>query len=430
MRNVDKKVDASPTKDFFIYMLTRDIDLRPAIVELVDNSIDGAKRIRPNKNYSGLFIKISMSKDKFIIEDNCGGIDIETAQKYAFKFGRPSNRKESSEGYFTGIFGIGMKRALFKLGNKFRVISSTSSESFDLKVDVSQWVKEEEWNFHFDKAEAGMQNDETGTKIIVEDLNPDIISKFESELFINSLIDYVQKYRTVEAESGLSIEINNILIDYRKEKLLESKEIQPYNYKIEDPHGIITIIAGITEKGEPSKAGWYIYCNGRVVLYADKTGLTGWGDGTRIYHNSLAEFRGYVYFESKNLLDLPWNTTKTGVDTSNRLYVLARQKMIEAMSQIFKTIDEMKRKHDVNDLRELDFIKQAGEKELTYSSIAKINKNKDFCILIPKEIIPMTNISFSKPTVEVEKVKESMDVKTNKAVGEKLFEYYCEMEEL
>ena len=45
-----KKVDASPTKGFFIYMLTRDIDVRPAIVELIDNSIDGAKKIRKIKS--------------------------------------------------------------------------------------------------------------------------------------------------------------------------------------------------------------------------------------------------------------------------------------------------------------------------------------------------------------------------------------------
>lgn len=72
----NKKVDASPTKSFFIYMLTRDIDVRPAIVELIDNSIDGAKKIRNNTEYEGLFIKINMSQDKFIIEDNCGGIDL------------------------------------------------------------------------------------------------------------------------------------------------------------------------------------------------------------------------------------------------------------------------------------------------------------------------------------------------------------------
>lgn len=80
----NKKVDASPTKGFFIYMLTRDIDVRPAIVELIDNSIDGAKKIRKDKEYKGLFIKINMSPDRFVIEDNCGGIDIETAQNMLF----------------------------------------------------------------------------------------------------------------------------------------------------------------------------------------------------------------------------------------------------------------------------------------------------------------------------------------------------------
>lgn len=371
-----------------------------------------------------------MSKDKFIIEDNCGGIDIETAQKYAFKFGRSSKRKDDSEGYFTGIFGIGMKRALFKLGKKFEVISTTPTEYFDLKVDVDEWISKSEWEFEFDKVETGMSNSKIGTKIIVENLNTDIVAKFESEMFINSLIDYIQKYRTVEAENGLNIEVNNIVIDYGKEKLLKSKEIQPYEKQIVDESGKITIVAGIANKGEPSKAGWYIYCNGRLVLYADKTELTGWGVENRVYHYSLAEFRGYVYFESQNLLELPWNTTKTGIDTSNRLYVIARQSMSEAMKQVIKVIDEAKRKHNVSNLDELDFVKNASETELNHSAIANISKNKDFSITEAGPTIPMARISFSKPLDEVNKVKENMGERTNKAIGEKLFEYYCEMEEI
>ncbi len=68
-----------------------------------------------------------------------------------------------------------------------------------------------------------MNNNVTGTKIVVEKLNTDIVNKFESELFINSLIDYIQKYRTVEAENGLEIEVNNIVIDYGKEKTFKIK---------------------------------------------------------------------------------------------------------------------------------------------------------------------------------------------------------------
>lgn len=430
MNDIDLNVDASPTKGFFIYMLIRDIDLRPAIVELIDNAIDGAKRIRQEKDYKGLQIKITLSKEKFVIEDNCGGIDLETASKYAFKFGRSDERTNDVSAYFTGIFGIGMKRALFKLGKRFEVESNTKTEHFDLNVDVDEWINDPEWNFKFSKAESGLDNKNTGTKIVVEDLNPEIALKFENQLFVNSLIDYIQKYRTVEAENGLDIIVNEINIDYGKEKLIESKDIRPYQSKICDKQGTISIIAGITSKGEPKKAGWYVYCNGRLVLYADQTGLTGWGDEIRQYHNDVAEFRGYVYFESKDLMALPWNTTKTGVDSSNRLYILAREKMKEAMQQIFKKIKEAKTKYSVTDLESLDFVKKAPMKELTYSTVSNINKESDFDIGEPIKPTPMTKVIFSKPTEEVEKVKSYMGESTNKAMGEHLFDYYCEMEEL
>ncbi len=60
MGMISNQVDASPTKEFFIYMLTRDIDLEPAIVELVDNSIDGAKKMRSGQSYSGLLDRKSV----------------------------------------------------------------------------------------------------------------------------------------------------------------------------------------------------------------------------------------------------------------------------------------------------------------------------------------------------------------------------------
>jgi len=421
-------VDASPTKDFFIYMLTRDIDIRPAIVELIDNAIDGAKKIRINNMYEGLKIQLILNTDEFIIEDNCGGIDIETATKYAFKFGRSASREKDYSAYFTGIFGIGMKRALFKLGKEFTVISTTKTEHFQMDVNVDEWIKSKDWNFKIHDVGRKMNNDVCGTKIIVKRLNNDIALNFDNEYFINTLIDYIQKYRNVESENGLSIIVNNYTIDYGKEKLIELEDIQPYKNKIIDEQGNITIVAGITKRGEPKKAGWYVYCNGRLVLYADKSSLTGWGDGNREYHPSLAEFRGYVYFESKDLLLLPWNTTKTGVDTSNRMYIIAREKMNEAMTQVFKVISETKNKYDVTSLDQLSFVVKAKEMQLSYSNISQIRDNKDFAIGEPEKVIPMSTILFKRPTEDVDNVKKKIGASSNKALGEKLFDYYCEME--
>ncbi|MEL6260324.1 MAG: hypothetical protein AAFR12_04585 [Cyanobacteria bacterium J06626_6] len=38
-------INAAPTKTFFVDMLTRDIDLKDAILDLLDNCIDGIQRV-------------------------------------------------------------------------------------------------------------------------------------------------------------------------------------------------------------------------------------------------------------------------------------------------------------------------------------------------------------------------------------------------
>ena len=36
------KIKANPTKDFFITMLTRDIEIHRSVLDLIDNSVDAA----------------------------------------------------------------------------------------------------------------------------------------------------------------------------------------------------------------------------------------------------------------------------------------------------------------------------------------------------------------------------------------------------
>ena len=112
-------IEGNPTKKFFIEMITRDISIEDAIIDLLDNSIDGANRINQN-DYSNLYIDLTVNGNEFIIRDNCGGFSLETAQKYAFRFGRPDNAPRMHNNT-VGRFGIGMKRSLFKIGKIFDV---------------------------------------------------------------------------------------------------------------------------------------------------------------------------------------------------------------------------------------------------------------------------------------------------------------------
>lgn len=138
-----KMIKANPTREFFVNMLVRDILLKQAIIELIDNSIDGARTIKKDNDFTGLKIAVDFDGDSFCIRDNCGGIPLDVAQEYAFRFGRPKE-KETGNNETTGIFGIGMKRALFKLGDYFEIKSKTVTTSFEVKLDVEQWENEEQ----------------------------------------------------------------------------------------------------------------------------------------------------------------------------------------------------------------------------------------------------------------------------------------------
>ena len=80
-----KKVLAEPTKQFFMHMLTRDIELKDAILDLLDNCIDGAMRSKEKptlesgvpEEYEGYWAKIELTKSHFKISDNCGGISLD-----------------------------------------------------------------------------------------------------------------------------------------------------------------------------------------------------------------------------------------------------------------------------------------------------------------------------------------------------------------
>ena len=141
-----REAHASPTMGFFIDMITRDIGLEDCILDLLDNCVDGAGKTlaregrssRTETAYEAFHVHIDISKDQFRIRDNCGGISISEAIDYAFHFGRREDAPEI-EDFAIGLYGIGMKRAIFKIGKQIQIHSSTSQEAFIVDIDVPAW---------------------------------------------------------------------------------------------------------------------------------------------------------------------------------------------------------------------------------------------------------------------------------------------------
>lgn len=435
-------IDGRPTKNFFLSVLVKDVLIEDAILDLIDNSVDGARRVSSTKRkYNGRHVLINISKDQFEIVDNCGGISIETAQKYAFRFGRDKDFKALIQGAI-GEFGVGMKRALFKMGECIRIESRTKTEHFVVNIDVSKWLKSVNWDFEFEIKETVKNDvDSCGTKITVNKLYPGISEEFSSEVFLNRLILLIEDKQVENIESGLKILVNNKETQATAFTLKSSsKELRPIfiekRIPAQDSRGrrasiSVRIYAG-TADSDPDRAGWYVSCNGRTIIAADKSERTGWDvKDTRgrvpAYHNQYSKFRGYVFFESENANVLPWNTTKTGVDTDNHIYRSIKQEMIGCMVSVFGF------------LKALDNEKETTSKSLTtaYANAPVIKlhqitrKSSSFTWKASRkqEVIERLRwIKYQKREDEVERVMELLEVDSTEEVGSRTFDYYMNLE--
>jgi hypothetical protein len=421
------RIKASPTKEFFITMLTRDISLDRAILDLIDNSVDAA---HVSGKLDDKEIKISISSSRFVIEDNCGGISVDTAEKYAFRFGR-DNKDNRDTPNSVGQFGVGMKRTLFKLGKLFKVESSffhsNVEQSFYIDIDVDEWLAEssDEWGFNLSNAPVSVSN---GTKITVERLLKSVSEQFSLNEFIQSIATEIAQAHFKALNQGLKVTINDVPINSFEILINTSDQLKPIVH-IKEFEGVkISITAGISSQ-DYHLGGWYIICNGRLIEFAEKTKKTLWDVGVMPkYHDRFAYFRGVVEFECADSSKLPWTTTKTGIDVDNAAYRVASKYMMEAFKQISIFLNqvvsekELLSKGNGDIIPLLDSIKNSAPIE--YS---KLEKNDNF--VRPDFIRKTTAITHANITykVEIEKANAAMialDASSFSDLGRKTFDYF------
>jgi hypothetical protein len=220
-------VRASPTKRFFIAVLIKDIQFIDAIVELVDNSVDAARA--SGGDLSKIHISIDYSGSHFAITDNAGGMSIETAKYYAFRFGKRDGAPSIPGA--VGEFGVGMKRALFKIGGHFTVESSTSTDHFLVSVDVEKWHSEPDlpgdWTFPMQESGPNPSPHTTGTTIKVTDLFDYAKDELSSLSFGSKLMSLLREAHSTALTAGLQISVGTTSLQAQIETLLQSAEMSP-----------------------------------------------------------------------------------------------------------------------------------------------------------------------------------------------------------
>ncbi len=456
-------ISAAPTKRFFVRMLVRDIALEDAILDLLDNCIDGVVRstgLNKERPYEGYHAHITMKPDRFEIVDNCGGIPKAALEK-AFRMGRPND--ENNTAATVGMYGIGMKRAVFKLGYDAKVSSSSPDVNFEVAISP-RWLQDESaWELPIEYKETN--HDNFGTKIAVTQLHKEVGNRFDTTN--DNFIDYFRSILSLNyafiMHKGFKVYVNDLEIKPQSFNLLASPEdvqdigategsLKPYVFRSTIDGVSVSIYAGLSraipsdeelEKEEEARqsrsdAGWTVICNDRIVVARDTTRLTGWGEASvPAFHGQFMAFSGLVILRSDDPWKLPLTTTKRGIDASSELYLTIKDYMREA-TKLFTSFTNKWKKYS-EDRRALynkavplnveDLHVTTSKYEM--SKVRKLDDAEKFVptLPMPRKEKNTVRISYVRPRSEYNKLAlamfETSDVKPQE-MGEATFKHAYE----
>jgi len=298
MAMTDLRAHAIPRKRFFVEMFTRDISLKDCILDLIDNSIDGLVRAQDIDLGESLLkigsddkvngdkpeIKVNFSSRQLSVRDNCGGMSTEEAKNEMFNFGHSLEYYEMAKERSLGVYGVGLKRALFKIGRSFSVISKTTQTGFKVAEDnLEEWIKKDksldDWSFDMEITEQARTQKTAGTRIVVKKIRNSVKHLLDDQSFEDELKKDVARVYTFFLNRFVRIKINDKYVDPIEVPIGESEDVTPAIERQEIDNVNVTIIASLAardQKGQwfADQAGWYIACNGRMVATADRTSLT------------------------------------------------------------------------------------------------------------------------------------------------------------
>jgi len=435
-------INTMPSKTFFVDMLIRDLSLTDALLDLADNSVDklvtrlGIDATKAVMSSAGTppdqatTISLRCNADEFVIEDTSGGMTKKDIEERVFVLG---NSKLQSDAPGLSVYGIGMKRAFFKIGNYVELLTKSDSEG-ELAVtwDIPQWKSDpKNWNLPFsepDQLNIKRESLTPGTTIRVSQLHPDISEAFNRISFQNDLRDRLETVYAAFLAAGVSIKLGDdpIVSDFPQFGVSEEIKKARHSFKVGDVD--VDIHVGVTPWDDRIPRGWYVFCNGRMVVSANKDKLTGWGDEFPIFHPKYNHFLGFVFLESTNLLALPWTTTKQGVIREAHVYQQTLQEMKLQARPVLDFFDNRMVRDQDSEV--------AAEREMLLD-VKPVPLSSSFTlpsfVYTPRPSAAQThgNISYKKTHEEIRRAKAAYGDPnmSNKSLGEETFDYFLRNEE-
>ncbi|MCP5352050.1 MAG: ATP-binding protein [Chromatiales bacterium] len=333
------RVDTSPTKVAVVDSLIRDATTIACLFDLLDNAVDAARHSIVAKgaaaqndklglptSYAGYKVALFASPTSVTVNDNCGGIDIKSFRKSVLRFG-----ERSDDEYSIGVYGVGLNRALFKLGESSTVESDDGTTVGQVAIERDKYLRTRGWTLpaHWEKS----SGKKTGTTITISKLTKETHNDLANPGFVHAVRSQISKRYTRFLSKGMRIEFNEESLDAWPIPWREDSPFEPIVDERVCSNGVHATIRAIQHRefffaaelgleGNKAKTpswvieecGWYAFCNDRGVVLADRSAKTGWNS---VWHAEFNGFVGVVDFVSPNPAALPWDTTKSDLDTAN-----------------------------------------------------------------------------------------------------------------
>ena len=453
-------IRAYPRKRFFYEMFTRDIALEDCILDLIDNSVDSLIRrdeididadffLLSQQRNAGKddqlqlpFIEVKFNDRSFSIADNCGGIPRTDAEKHVFNFGHTADFEAKNHRRRLGAYGIGMKRAIFKIGDSFKLESRTDKTGFCVELkSVRDWAEKddslEDWTLPFSLLNAASSRAKAGTRITIRKFSEDVRLAFQDEDLSSRLIRQIGKTYAAFLGQHVLVSVNGTDVDPYFVPFGESDDTEPAIAVFEDNEVTVRIMANYAARGDAGRwrdeaAGWYVICNGRIVLSADKTDWTGWGGSILPrYQPKYRGFVGIISFTSEDPLKLPWTTTKRALNRDAPVFQRARARMGSVARPVLKALDKFYSKEPAESAEEREASKSVRQAELS-----KLAGKKESAFAVKsttaKKRVTKTQVNFSVKSKDLDAVRKHLgQPKMSKAmVGEYVFDYFMRSEGL
>lgn len=345
------KINTAPTKEVLAQSYTRDVSVEACILDLIDNSIDAAQSMIKADNpedvdehglpnsYQGYKLSIVVDQETILIRDNCGGMSPDTVAASVLRFGKTSEKE-----FGIGLYGVGLNRAIFKLGDKINIRTTTAEDQTEIGFSVKKYLEDpNDWSLPGERSDPV---DEPGTLIRISDLTNKAKRILSRSSFIGKLGSDIAEIYQVFLQKGLQIEYNDDLVDPKIVGIRNNSPFPIQHEEVETEDNVLYEIvvgqhASHKFSAEPGykpahndnltgEYGWTIMCNDRPIIMRNQSNTTGW-DGK--LHSEHYGFVGYVKFYSQDGDLLPWNTSKTDIDVSNAVY----QDALEVMKRFAKT---------------------------------------------------------------------------------------------